>query len=78
MCIRIKIFATSLQDATKTVKFVEVVPKTEGSDTICAHRNAIITRAIFKNVLEAIFTGMICSCAPLGKALVGYYKYCTS
>ena len=31
------IFATSLQGATKTVKFVEVVPKTEGSATFCAH-----------------------------------------
>jgi len=33
--------ANSLQGATKTVKFVDVVPKTEGSTTICAHRNAI-------------------------------------
>jgi len=41
MCIRIKYFASSLQGATKTVKFIAVVPKMEGSATICAHRNTI-------------------------------------
>jgi len=39
MCTRVKYFANLLQGATKTVKFVEVVPKTEGSATNCANRN---------------------------------------
>jgi len=40
-----KYFASALQGATKTVKFVKVVPKTEGSATTCAHRNAIMPKS---------------------------------
>jgi len=42
------ILLARIQGAAKTVKFVEVVPKTGGSATICAHRNAILSSEILK------------------------------
>ena len=54
MCTHIKYFATSLQGATKTVKFVDIVPKMVGSATFCAHRNAIMPCNLKKNVLGVL------------------------
>jgi len=59
-----KYFATLLQGATKTVKFVEVVPITADSATFCVHRNAIrLCRAILKMTLGLFIVDDSC-CVP--------------
>jgi len=48
------ILLTRYKMAQKTVKFVEVVPKTVGSATFCDHRNAIMSynlKKYFPNIL---------------------------
>jgi len=62
MCTCIKIFCYLVTGChKKTVKFVEVVPKTEGSATFCAHQN-VIKPCNWKKRF-----GITCSCEPLFK-----------
>jgi len=49
MYTSIKMFATSLQGATKNCQFVALVPKSHGKTNVCVHRKSIKPWNLKKN-----------------------------